>query len=77
MHGRSPYSQQKLCNKISGYVVHPMRWIQMGLVRGITIKLQEEERERCGDCVPEVSALYQITELEPDTQICRSLSLQL
>jgi small subunit ribosomal protein S17e len=60
---------KRMRNKIAGYTTHLMRRIAKGPVRGISLKLQEEERERRLDFVPEVSALDQETiQIDPDTR---------
>eukprot|EP00411_Alexandrium_monilatum_P060247 CAMPEP_0175501618 /NCGR_PEP_ID=MMETSP0096-20121207/6913_1 /TAXON_ID=311494 /ORGANISM="Alexandrium monilatum, Strain CCMP3105" /LENGTH=105 /DNA_ID=CAMNT_0016803663 /DNA_START=96 /DNA_END=409 /DNA_ORIENTATION=+ len=60
---------KRLRNKIAGFTTHLMKRISKGPVRGISLKLQEEERERKMDFVPEQSEVdTTLIQVDPDTR---------
>merc|ERR1712188_20460 len=63
---------KRLRNKVAGFVTHLMRRIAKGPVRGISFKLQEEERERKDNFVPEFSQVN-TSRVEVDADTMRML----
>ncbi|OAG31705.1 small subunit ribosomal protein S17e [Nematocida displodere] len=56
---------KKLQNKIAGYVTRLMKRIRYGRVKGVSIKAQEEERERKDNFIP-AESIIDVERLEVD-----------
>ena len=64
-------STKRLRNKIAGYTTHLMKRIQKGPVKGISLKVQEEQREKLLDIIPGSSKIQvdkKEIEVEEDVQ---------
>lgn len=67
---------KRLRNKIAGFTSHMMQRIQKGPVKGISLRLQEEERERKMDFIPERSEL-QVENIEVRDPVVKQLIKEL
>ena len=65
---------KRLRNKIAGFTTHLMRRIQRGPVKGISLKIQEEQREKLFDIVPEKSRVQIDNTLTVDKGVLDMLS---
>lgn len=59
---------KRVRNQIAGFTTHLMRRIQKGPVRGISLRVQEEERAKKLDKMPEKSIL-DVTEVEVEKDV--------
>lgn len=64
---------KRLRNKIAGFTTHLMARIQRGPVRGISLKIQEEQRERLFDKPPKESRIQISQQLEVDEAVLKML----
>ena len=63
---------KRVRNKVAGYATRLMRRIQTGPVRGISLKLQEEERERRMEYVPSES-VFKLDNIKIDEETKKML----
>merc|ERR1712121_444977 len=66
---------KKLRNQIAGFVTHLMKRIKHAPVRGISIKLQEEERDRRDNYVPTVSYIDAQDTIDIDAETKEMLTM--
>ena len=67
---------KRLRNKIAGFTTHLMRRIQKGPVKGISLKIQEEQREKMFDVIPAESKIQIGKTLEVDRGVLKMLESQ-
>ena len=67
---------KRLRNKIAGFTTHLMRRIQRGPVKGISLKIQEEQREKMFDVVPDKSKIQIENTLTVDKNVLDMLAAQ-
>ena len=67
---------KRLRNKIAGFTTHLMRRIQRGPVKGISLKIQEEQREKAFDVIPDKSKVQIENTLTVDKGVLDMLAAQ-
>ena len=67
---------KRIRNKVAGYATVLMKRIEKGPVRGISLKLQEEERERKMEFIPKQSEFVDLNVDEDTERMIRALNLE-
>jgi small subunit ribosomal protein S17e len=69
---------KRIRNKVAGYATVLMKRIEKGPVRGISLKLQEEERERKMEFIPTTSEFgFETLQVDDETQqMLQTLNLE-
>jgi small subunit ribosomal protein S17e len=65
---------KRIRNKVAGYATVLMKRIEKGPVRGISLKLQEEERERKMEFIPKESE-FTVDSLQVDEETVKMLEV--